>query len=158
MKFHKKPCLKRLVSRCIKFEAHIALNLWLPLTQARLHWVYVTDKKTWLLNECLGHSKRVFFKNASGWRTEVIDYLYVTLLQIKKRVFYHDFQVDINWQKDAQIPNGVYEVRDMWQHENLGIIESTDSLWSLGTIGYHDNRAFRLKVVPKNSIKNNFLP
>ena len=88
----------------------------------------------------------------------VIGYLYViTLLQIKKRVFYIEFQVDINWQKDAQIPNGVYEVRDMWQHENLGIIESTDSLWSLGTIGFHDNRAFRLKLV-QNSIKNNFLP
>ena len=75
----------------------------------------------------------------------------------KKLVFFTEFQVDINWQKDAQIPNGVYEVRDMWQHENLGLIESTDSLWPLGTIGYHDNRAFRLKLV-QNSIKNNFLP
>ena len=59
--------------------------------------------------------------------------------------FDHDVNVEIDWQHDANIPHGIYEVRDLWNHKSLGIINTnTSPKASLGHIGYHDNRAFRL--------------
>ena len=55
------------------------------------------------------------------------------------------FQIEIDWFKDALIPDGAYEIRDLWQHKNIGTIDSTTKLWNLGIVELHDNRAFRLK-------------
>lgn len=57
----------------------------------------------------------------------------------------HDVEIEIDWFKDALIPDGAYEIRDLWQHKNIGTIDSTTKLWNLGIVELHDNRAFRLK-------------
>jgi alpha-galactosidase len=58
----------------------------------------------------------------------------------------HNVKIDFNWGQDAQVPDGIYTVRDLWTGEDLSKVNSSTSMWS-GKLGFHDNWAFKLTSV-----------
>ena len=57
----------------------------------------------------------------------------------------HDIHIKFNWEKHAKVPRGIYNLRDLWKHKDIGIIDtSKDGEDAIGDLGSHDNWAFRL--------------
>lgn len=56
----------------------------------------------------------------------------------------HDVEIYMHWLRDAKIPEGTYTIRNLWEQKDLGIVDTKeDPIWR-GTLGFHDNWAFKL--------------
>ena len=63
----------------------------------------------------------------------------------------HDIKdVRFDWSKDAKIPEGTYEVSDVWKpntNESIIIDTAKNKTWTVPLLGFHDNWTIRLKAV-----------
>ena len=55
-----------------------------------------------------------------------------------------DTKIEFNWEKDARVPRGIYKLRNLWKHEDLGTLDTSKNATFYGDLGFHDNWAFRL--------------
>ena len=56
----------------------------------------------------------------------------------------HQVQIEFNWELDAKVPSGIYKLRDLWSHQDIGIIDTSENKLFEGDLDYHDNWSFRL--------------
>ena len=64
----------------------------------------------------------------------------------------YSLYVVFDWSKDAKVPEGKYELFNVWESDNdkrnRTIINTLkDRMWTIPSLGFHDNWTVRLKDV-----------
>ena len=87
-----------------------------------------------------------FMNSTQVWSGPLIGGDYVVLVINR---FDHDIRdMTFNWNEDAKVPSGFYNIIDLWTNVSLGTIDTTKATsWTIPTLGFHDNWAVRLKLV-----------
>lgn len=62
--------------------------------------------------------------------------------------FDEEAEIEFSWSADALVPDGTYELRDLWAHTDLGNVTVGEGgdIWS-GALDEHDSWAFTLTPI-----------
>ena len=87
-----------------------------------------------------------FMNSTQVWSGPLLGGDYVVL--VLNRFDYDLKDVMFDWHEDAKVPHGLYNIIDLWTHVSLGTVDTLkSSLWTIPTLGFHDNWVIRLKLV-----------
>ena len=43
----------------------------------------------------------------------------------------HEVHIEFNWELDAKVPRGIYKLKDLWSHQDIGIIDTSNNKFTM---------------------------